>query len=108
LGGVIYFAALDLVPSTLNLRPALRQARAEAHIQLYIYIGMDIRGWMCGEGTQDTTMYKLSIFGMVWYRITISSGPLRTARTAARAAGRSGLSDQSTVYSGSTYKARGT
>jgi hypothetical protein len=53
-------------------------------------------------------IYKLSIFGTVWYRITITSGPLRTARTAARAAGRLGLSDHSTVYSDSTYKAHGT
>jgi hypothetical protein len=51
----------------------------------------------------DITIYRLSIFGMVWYRITITSGPLRTARTAARAAGRSDLSDHSTVYSDSTY-----
>ncbi len=41
-------------------------------------------------GGGDITIYKLSIFGMVWYRITITSGPLRAARTAARAAGRSG------------------
>ena len=56
-------------------------------------------------GGGDITIYKLSIFGMVWYRITITSGPLRTARTAARAAGRS---DHITVYSDSTYKAHGT
>jgi hypothetical protein len=53
-------------------------------------------------------MYKLFIFGMVWYRITITSGPLWTARTAARAAGRSDLLDHSAVYSDSTYKAHGT
>jgi hypothetical protein len=56
----------------------------------------------------DIMIFKLPIFGMVWYRITITSGPLRTARTAARAAGRSDLSDQSTLYSESTYKAHGT
>jgi hypothetical protein len=61
-------------------------------MQLYIHIG---------------TIYKLSIFGMVRYRITITSGPLRTARTAARAAGRSDLSDHSTLYSDSTYKIQG-
>ena len=44
-------------------------------------------------GGGDITIYKLSIFGIVWYRITITSGPLRAARTAARAAGRSDLSD---------------
>ena len=60
-------------------------------------------------GGGDITIYKLSIFGMVWYRITITSGPLRAARTAARAAGRSDLSDHiTTVYRGSTYKAHGT
>jgi hypothetical protein len=40
--------------------------------------------------------------------MTITSGPLRTARTAARAAGRSDLPDHITVYSDSTHKARGT
>jgi hypothetical protein len=59
-------------------------------------------------GGGDMTIYKLSIFGMVWYRVTITSGPLRAARTAARAAGRSDLSDHITVHSGSTYKAHGT
>ena len=60
-------------------------------------------------GGGDITIYKLSIFGMVWYRIIITSGPLRAARTAARAAGRSDLSDHiTTVYSGSTDKAHGT
>jgi hypothetical protein len=53
-------------------------------------------------------MYKLSMFGVVWCRITITSGPLRTARTAARAAGRSDLSDHSALCSNSTHKARGT
>ena len=38
----------------------------------------------------------------------MASGPLRAARTAARAAGRSDLSDHITVYSDSTYKAHGT
>ena len=52
-------------------------------------------------GGGDITIYKLSIFGMVWYRITITSGPLRAARTAARAAGRSDLPDHITVYSDS-------
>jgi hypothetical protein len=46
--------------------------------------------------------------GMVQHRITVTSGPLRTARTAARAAGRSDLSDHITVYSDSTCKAHGT
>ena len=64
-------------------------------------MGMDVGGG-------DITIYKLSIFGMVWHRITITSGPLRTARTAARAAGRSDLPDHITVYSDSTYKAHGT
>jgi hypothetical protein len=50
----------------------------------------------------DITIYKLPIFGMVWCRVTITSGPLRTARTAARAAGRSDLPDHSTIYSDST------
>jgi hypothetical protein len=56
------------------------------------------------------TMYKckLSAFGMVWCRVTMTSGPLRTARTAARAAGRSDLPDHSTACSDSTCKARGT
>jgi hypothetical protein len=56
----------------------------------------------------DITIYKLSIFGMAWYRITITSRPLRTARTAARAAGRSDLPDHSVIYSDSTHKAHGT
>ena len=56
----------------------------------------------------DITIYKLPIFGMAWHRVTITSGPLRAARTAARAAGRSELSDHITVYSDSTYKAHGT
>jgi hypothetical protein len=44
-------------------------------------------------GGGDMTTYKLSMFGVAWCRITITSGPLRAARTAARAAGRSDLSD---------------
>jgi hypothetical protein len=59
-------------------------------------------------GGGDMTTYKLPTFGMVWHRVTITSGPLRAARTAARAAGRSDLSDHITVYSGSAHKARGT
>jgi hypothetical protein len=46
--------------------------------------------------------------GMAWHRVTTTSGPLRTARTAARAAGRSDLSDHSTACSDSAHKARGT
>ena len=51
-------------------------------------------------------IYDGMVYGIVPY--TITSGPLRTARTAARAAGRTDLSDHSTVYSDSTYKAHGT
>ena len=60
-------------------------------------------------GWGDITIYKLPT--MAWYRAlvpyTISSGPLRTARTAARATDRPNhfgrLPSYSTVYSDSTY-----
>jgi hypothetical protein len=63
-------------------------------------------------------MYKYKLSIMVQYGVApyaISSGPLRTARTIARAADRSDRSDHfgrllgySTVHSDSTYKAHGT
>ena len=42
----------------------VRQARGEAHVHLHIHTGMDARGWMCGCGLGDITIYKRSM--MVW------------------------------------------
>jgi hypothetical protein len=69
LGGIIYFAALDLVPSTLNLRPARVQLGSGIPVILYYCIPIKVK--VKDSHTRIKPFAAVTVTPELMYRINI-------------------------------------